>query len=104
MKQYFVYFGLFSCFVAALAGARYMDSYSKQYQLCADKWKTSAELAKEQPVLASRLLVMIHSDEMQVGGEACPPLRLEHAEFMRKKLQPLTVRSEQLQLRGLSAS
>lgn len=87
MKQVLVYFGLFLFFAAAIGGTKYLDGYSQDYVACADKWETSVELARDQPVLAERLLEIEAKGEMTMNGEVCPMLRYDHSDDVRAKLE-----------------
>lgn len=87
MRQYLVYFGLFLFFAATIGSVKYLDRYSQDYVACAEKWDTSVELAKDQPVLAARLLEIEANSEMTVNGEYCPMLRLDHSDDVRAKLE-----------------
>lgn len=82
-----VYFGLFIFFAATIGSAKYLEDYSQKYVACADKWETSIGLAKDQPILAARLLEIEANGEMTVNGDYCPMLRLDHSDAVRAKLE-----------------
>lgn len=87
MRHFVVYFGLFLVFAASLTATKYLDSYSSQYVSCAQKWKSMASDANDNPALAARVLEMMDNAELSAGGKACPALRGDHDQRLRSSLE-----------------
>lgn len=82
-----VYFGLFLVFAASLAATKHLDAYSSQYVSCAQKWKSLASDASDNPALAARVMEMMDNAELTAGGKPCPALRKDHDLTLRTDLE-----------------
>lgn len=98
MKNFIIYSGLFLAFVGAQSAVQHLDAYTSHYQLCADKWQESVNLAKGEYLLTSHIKEQLQQQNMIVDGKKCPALQQEHVEVLKARLDV----NAPLGLRGLT--